>query len=111
MLKRSVKRAVWVKRPRKGHAGNAFETEGKLLEATVQPMSGTATVQMYGLQPSEMRLLLCQKCGEMRLGDGVCVEAAANAEPDFRVMYAAEWERHGVAHLRYIPEGERGADE
>lgn len=104
-------RGVWVKRPLAGYAGNAFAAEGHLLEAVVQPMSGTATAQMYGLQPSELRQMLCSKDADLLLGDGLCVEVDGQAEPDFRVVYVAEWARHVVAHLRYIPEGERGADE
>lgn len=111
MLRKSRLRPVTIRRPRTGCGGNAFEAEGQAAQADVQPMSGTAAAQMYGLRPSEMRQLLAAEGCELLPGYGVCVDVAADAEPDFRVVYVAEWARHVLAHLRYIPEAERGADE
>lgn len=110
-LRRRTRQTVTVKRPLLGYGGNAFEAEGHTLKAAVQPMSGTATAEMYGLQPGQTRLLLCHRDAELRLGDGVCVDVEAQAEPDFRVIYMATWAWHVAAHLRYIPEQERGVDE
>ena len=98
------------KKPLPGIPGNAFAAEGDTIRATVQPMGGTATPQMYGLNPSQMRLLLAGPECDIREDDGLCVDVGADADPDFRVLYVERWPRSMRAHLKHIPEGERGAD-
>lgn len=111
MLNRSKRQNVTIRRPRPAVPGNAFEASGLTVSARVLPMSGTATSQMYGLEPSQMRLMMCDKGVDVRQGDGACVDVGASDEPDFRVVYVANWTRHCVAHLKYIPLADRGADE
>lgn len=111
MLAQRYLRTVTVKMPRPGYGGNAFEATGHTLQAAVQPMSGELSARAYGLEPSQMRRMLCHLPAEIQAGDGVCVEVAAEADPDYRVVYAAAWTRHVDIHLRYIPPPQRGADE
>ena len=111
MLQRSRMRMVCVKAPLKGYGGYAFEREGRKLLASVQPMSGDIAQRMYGAESSQMRRLLCASGAKLREGDGVCVDVPPDAEPDFRVVYAPPWRKHVDAHLRLIPEQERGRDE
>lgn len=111
MLTRARMRPVALKRPLERRGGNAFETDYATVEADVQPMNGTAAAQMYGLRPDEMRLMLFAPGTDVQRDMGACVDVEAAADPDYRVLYVAWWARHGVAHLKYIPEAERGADE
>lgn len=111
MLNRSRMRMVCVKAPVAGYGSYAFEREGRKLLASVQPMSGDMAQRMYGAEPSQMRRLLCEPGAELREGEGVCVDVPPDAEPDFRVVYAALWRNHVDAHLRLIPVQERGRDE
>ena len=110
MLQRARMRAVCVKQPLPGHGGHAFAAEGTTLLADVQPMSVDMPQRMYGLEPGQMRRVLCERDAPILPGDGVCVEVPPESEPDFRVVYAAKWSRHTDVHLRFIPEAERGAD-
>lgn len=110
MLQRARMRSVCVKQPLSGHGGHAFAAEGTALWADVQPMSGDMPQRMYGLEPGQMRRVLCERDAPIRPGDGVCVEVPPESEPDFRVVYAAKWRRHTDVHLRFIPEAERGPD-
>ena len=57
-----------------------------------------------------MRLMLCGLCASPAAGDGVCVDVAPDADPDFRVVWAARWPGHWEAHLQLIPPAERGPD-
>ena len=82
-----------------------------LLDADVQPMRGDMPQRMYGLEPSQMRRMLCAAGVGLQAGQGVCVDVSPEADPDFRVVYAAGWLTHTDAHLKYIPEAERGTDE
>lgn len=111
MLAQKYLRNVTVKKPRPGYGGNAFEATGQALQAVVQPMSGDMTAKVYGLEPSQMRRMLCPLPAEIQMGDGVCVDVAADADPDFRVVYAAAWTRHLDIHLRFIPPAQRGAED
>ena len=99
------------RKPKVGVPGNAFESEGDIIRANIQPMSGTAAAQAYGLQPSQMRLLLALPDCDIAEDDGLCVQVDADAEPDFRVIYVERWRRNVRAYLRLIPEAERGGDE
>ncbi|MEG1776470.1 MAG: hypothetical protein RR367_08175 [Clostridia bacterium] len=108
---RTRQRRVTVKRALAGRGGNAFEAQGTELLAHVQPMNGTAAARAYGLQAGEMRLMLTRPDAAVKRGDGVCVDVAATAEPDFRAIYAERWHGHTAVHLRWIPEEERGTDE
>lgn len=110
-LQRSRQQTYTIRPPTKGVQGNAFGAEGYELTATIQPMSGTAAAQMYGLQPSQMRLMLFAPDDRVRKDHGVCVDVTPDADPDYRIIYVEQWLKHGRAHLKYIPEGERGADE
>ncbi len=111
MLSRKRLRCVCVKAPVQGHGGHAFAPVGRTMDADIQPMSGDLSQRMYGLTPSQMRRMICAAGALLCEGDGVCVEVPADAEPDFRVVYTARWGTHTDAHLRFIPEAERGADE
>lgn len=111
MFYRGIQRALTVKQPMPGHGGYAFEPDGEEVQAAVLPVSGTMTAQAYGFKPDEMRRLISAPDAPIERGQGVCVEVAPEADPDYIVLYAARWPRHTEAHLRYIPEGERGADE
>lgn len=111
MLQRSRMRKVCVKAPAPGYGGHAFAPSGFLLDADVQPMRGDMPQRMYGLEPSQMRRMLCAAGVGLQAGQGVCVDVSPEADPDFRVVYAAGWLTHTDAHLRFIPEPERGADE
>lgn len=110
-MQRSSQRALTVKKARPDVPGNAFETAGTALTATVQPLTGTAAAQLYGLELSRMLLILCGPETPLCEGDGLCVDAAADAAPDYRVTYVERWPRHQRAHLKWIPESDRGADE
>lgn len=110
-MQRSSQRALTVKKARPGVPGNAFEAVGTGLTATVQPLTGSAAAQLYGLELSRMLLLLCGPETTLCEGDGLCVDAAAGGEPDYRVTYVERWPRHQRAHLKWIPEDDRGADE
>lgn len=110
MLCRAWQREVFIYPPAPGRGGNAFSPQGRRTAACVQPLRGELSQRLYGLEAEHMRLMLCGLCGEPRAGDGVCVEAAQGEPPDFRVVYAARWPGHWEAHLRRIPEAERGAD-
>lgn len=72
--------------------------------------AGALARQMYGQEPEQMRLMLCGLCANPSAGDGVCVDVPPDADPDFRVVWAARWPGHWEAHLRWIPPPERGAD-
>lgn len=111
MLSRVRQRTYTIRPPTKGVQGNAFDLDGYTLAATIQPMSGTATAQMYGLEPSQMRLMLFATDERVKMGQGVCVDVDSVDDPDYRIIYVEQWRRHSRAHLRYIPVGERGADE
>ena len=91
--------------------GNAYAEVYDTITASIQPMSGTATAQAYGLQPSQMRLLLALPDCDLENGDGLCVEVPATENPDFRVIHPPErWARHVRVHLQWIPDDQRGAD-
>ena len=110
-MQRIGQRAYPVKKALPGVQGNAFEDAQKTIMGTVQPLTGTAAAQLYGLELSRMLLLLCGPKPLLHEGEGLCVDVAADAEPDYRVMYVERWPRHQRAHLKWIPEGDRGADE
>lgn len=110
-MQRSSQRRLTVKKACPGVPGNAFEAAGTALTGTVQPLTGSAAAQLYGLEMSRMMLLLCGPEIPLSEGDGLCVNAAADAEPDYRVLYVERWPRHQRAHLKWIPEDDRGADE
>ena len=110
-MQRSSQRALTVKKARPDVPGNAFEAAGTALTATVQPLTGSAAAQLYGLELSRMLLILCGPETPLCEGDGLCVDAAAVAAPDYRVTYVERWPRHQRAHLKWIPEDDRGADE
>ena len=96
MLCRAWQREVFIYPPAPGRGGNAFSPQGRRTAACVQPLRGELTQRLYGLEAEHMRLMLCGLRGEPRA---------------FRVVYAARWPGHWEAHLRRIPEAERGADE
>ena len=98
MLCRRWQREVIIRAPDAGRGGNAFLPEGRAVAACVQPLRGALAQQMYGL------------CANPSAGDGVCVDVPPDADPDFRVVWAARWPGHWEAHLRWIPPLERGAD-
>lgn len=110
-LRERDKQEITVKAPRPGYGGNAFEAAGEALKAVVRPLNGTVSAQQYGLLPSEMRLLLLESGAAIERGMGVCVDAGEGDDPDYRVEYVAQWPQHAEAHLRYIPPGQRGAQE
>ena len=102
MLCRRWQREVILRAPDAGRGGNAFLPEGRAVAACVQPLRGALARQM--------RLMLCGRCADLSAGDGVCVDVPPDADPDFRVVWAARWPGHWEAHLRWIPPPERGAD-
>ena len=110
MLCRRWQREVVLRAPDGGRGGNAFLPEGRAVAACVQPLRGALARRMYGQEPEQMRLMLCGLCAHPSAGDGVCVDVAPDADPDFRVVWAARWPGHWEAHLRWIPPLERGAD-
>lgn len=110
MLCRRWQREVIIRAPDAGRGGNAFLPEGRAVAACVQPLRGALARQIYGQEPEQMRLMLCGLCADLSAGDGVCVDVPPDADPDFRVVWAARWPGHWEAHLRWIPPPERGAD-
>ena len=87
------------------------ELDGRIaVAACVQPLRGALARRMYGQEPEQMRLMLCGLCVSPAAGDGVCVDVAPDADPDFRVVWAARWPGHWEAHLQLIPPAERGPD-
>lgn len=110
-LSRATQQEYTIKEALKGVPGNAFAADGFGLYATIQPMSGTAAAQMYGLKPAQMRLMLFEGSDKVTMNQGVCVEVESGADPDFRIVYVEKWARHCLAHLKHIPIGERGEDE
>lgn len=110
MLCRRWQREVVLRAPDGGRGGNAFLPEGRAVAACVQPLRGALARQMYGQEPEQMRLMLCGLCASPAAGDGVCVDVAPDADPDFRVVWAARWPGHWEAHLSWIPPAERGPD-
>lgn len=110
MLCRRWQREVVIRPPDLGRGGNAFLPEGRAVAACVQPLRGALARQMYGQEPEQMRLMLCGLCASPAAGDGVCVDVAPDADPDFRVVWAARWPGHWEAHLSWIPPAERGPD-
>lgn len=111
MLARKSLRPVTVKKPRKGYGMYAFEKDGKEIYGAVQPMSGDLAAKAYGAEPSLMLRMLCWFPAEIQKGDGVCVDVAADADPDYVVVHAPRWSQHVDVHLKFIPEAKRGADE
>ena len=109
MLSLTKQRGVTVKRALPSTPGNAFEAAGHAVQASITPLSGAVAAHMYGLRLNKMLLMLSPPETDVREGDGVCVETTE--EPDYRVVYTARWSQHAVAHLQFIPEDERGADE
>lgn len=98
-------RRIALKRP--GEAGEGYREEYEIALASVQPLSGVTAAQMYGERLQEVRLLLAQPETGLEVGMGVCVDAQPEDWPDWRVVYAARWPRHSLAHIRFIPPWER----
>ena len=98
-------------RPTEGGAATPFCRRGARWR---QKLGGAQKVcraqRMYGQAPEQMRLMLCGLCASPAAGDGVCVDVAPDADPDFRVVWAARWPGHWEAHLQLIPPAERGPD-
>ena len=111
MLCRAWQQEVFIYPPAPGRGGNAFSPQGRRTAACVQPLRGELSQRLYGLEAEHWRLLRGGVGGVRRAGEGVGGAAAQGEPPDFRVVYAARWPGHWEAHLRRIPEAERGADE
>lgn len=91
-------------------AGGARERyawgEGRTIRAAVYPGEEEIQPGEAGERREETRVLLCEEPGALRVGMGVCVEAA-DGRPDYRVVRLETW-AHARAVLRRIPEGKRG---
>ena len=86
-----------------------YNAEYGTLSVTLQPLEGQLHATMYGARITKMLLLLTDTpTSLLPEGAGVCVDAAADALPDYRVVSSKTWARHTVAHLDMVPEGKRG---
>lgn len=91
-------------------AGGARERyawgEGRTIRAAIYPGAAESQRREAGERTEETRVLLCEEPDALRVGMGVCVEAA-DGRPDYRVARLETW-THARAILQRIPEGKRG---
>jgi hypothetical protein len=86
-----------------------YNTDYDTLNVSIQPLESQISAQIYGARISKMQLLHTNKPTTLLPeGAGVCVDVAADALPDYRVVSSKSWARHTVAHLDWVPEGARG---
>lgn len=80
--------------------------DGTDIRAVVQPLSGGLERQRWGDRAATMQLMLYDGPENLELGMGVCVDVAADAPCDWRVVELEKWD-HQRATLEWIPEGNR----
>lgn len=94
--------------------GNPIKGWGTAVEfqANVQPASGRLSTQMYGERVTYMKSLKYQ--GDLFVeakneGDGVCVNVAADHDPDYRIVSIETWSTHQNILIERLERGTDGA--
>lgn len=79
-----------------------FESQGRTITGTLQPMEGTVDRQMYGQQVTRLRRLITRDGEGLQTGMGVCT-GGAGTECDYRIMQpVSHWQGHSVAVLEKL---------
>lgn len=72
------------------------------IRATIQPLSSKLAAEMYGLKVNDMLLLLYDGAETFNLADGICVYAASNVNPDYKVVSKKLWGSHTEYELEKV---------
>src|SRR5665648_414541 len=74
--------------------GSVLEGYGVAYEvkASVQPLSGSAAAASYGENIKYMLSMRVNDLGSIKEKDGVCVNVAADADPDYEVDTIKTWD-------------------
>ena len=87
----------------------SFNASYSTLRVAIQPLDDQLSAQVYGERMEDMRLLLTNKPTTLLpKGTGVCVDVAADALPDYRVVSSKPWFTHTRVILKWYAEGNRG---
>ena len=74
---------------------------GGVIYANIQPVSGKRVVEMYGARAAYMLVAYLEDIHTLEEGDGVYygIEAAANVDPNYKIVAIRPWNNHFVMDL------------
>ena len=77
--------------------------------AVVQPFDDKHQLQptMYGVNTRGMKVLYYEEPDVLKAGMGACLDVAADAPCDYRIIGVESWDGHDRAYLERIPEARR----
>lgn len=76
--------------------------DSAIIHANVQPAAGKMLVEMYGERLAYMKVAYSEKTNGAIEGDGVYIYAAANQEPDYKIIAIRPWGSHYVMDLEKV---------